>query len=59
MLARGKQFLLLIRHPPCYSFVKSSPVKKSTVIEERKNLHTITIMSRLLIVIVYISTGSL
>jgi hypothetical protein len=36
MLARGKQFLLLIRHPPCYSFIQSTPVKNSTLIEERK-----------------------
>ena len=23
----GEQFLLLIRHPPCYSYIQSSPVK--------------------------------
>ena len=37
MLAKGKQFLLLIRHPPCCSHIQSSPVKVS-VIEERKHL---------------------
>ena len=24
MFANGKQFLLLIRHPPCYSYIQSS-----------------------------------
>jgi hypothetical protein len=28
VLAKGKQFLLLIRHPPCYSYIQSSQVKK-------------------------------
>ena len=31
----GYNFLLLIRHPPCYSYIQSSPVKILTVIEER------------------------
>jgi len=35
VLPKGKQFLLLIRHPPCYSYIQSSPVKVLTVIEER------------------------
>jgi hypothetical protein len=26
-LAKGKQFLLLIRHPPCYSYIQSIPVR--------------------------------
>jgi hypothetical protein len=26
VLEKGKQFLLLIRHPPCYSYIQSSPV---------------------------------
>jgi hypothetical protein len=28
-----------IRCPPCYSYIQSGPVKVSTVIEERKNIH--------------------
>jgi hypothetical protein len=37
----GKQFLFLIRHPPCYSFIESkSPIKVLSVIEERKHLRT-------------------
>ena len=32
------QFLLLIRHPPCYSYIQSSSVKFLAVIEERKHL---------------------
>ena len=37
----GKQFLLLIRHPPCYSFIASiRPIKVLSVIEERKHLRT-------------------
>jgi hypothetical protein len=38
MLKKGKQFLLLIRHPPCYSYIQSISVKVLAVIEERKNL---------------------
>ena len=37
-LAKGKQFLLLIRHPSCYPYIQSSPVKVLGVIEERKHL---------------------
>jgi hypothetical protein len=37
-LVKGKQFLLLIRHQPCYSYIPSSPVKVLVVIEERKNI---------------------
>ena len=36
MLTKGKQFLLLIRHLSCYSYIQSSPVKILAVIEERK-----------------------
>jgi uncharacterized membrane protein len=38
VFAKGKQFLLLIRHPPYYSYIQSSPVKVLLVIEERKHL---------------------
>ena len=38
VLANGKQFLLLIRHPPYYSYIQSSPVKVLAVIQERKHL---------------------
>jgi len=38
VLAKGKQFLLLIRHPPGYSYIQSSPVKVLELIEERKHL---------------------
>jgi hypothetical protein len=38
VLAKGRQFLLLIRYPPCCSYVQSSPVKVVAVIEERKHL---------------------
>jgi hypothetical protein len=27
VLVKGKQFLLLIRHPPCYTYIQSSPVQ--------------------------------
>ena len=38
MLAKGKLFLLLIGHPPCYSNnIQSSPVRGLAVIEERKH----------------------
>jgi hypothetical protein len=33
-----KQFLLLIKHPPCYSYIQSGPVKILSVIEERKQI---------------------
>jgi hypothetical protein len=39
MNSKGKQFLLLRRHPPCYSYIQSSLVKVLAVIEERKHLH--------------------
>jgi hypothetical protein len=29
----GKQFLLLIRHPPYYSYIQASPVKVFAVME--------------------------
>jgi hypothetical protein len=38
MFVKGKQFLLLIRHPAYYSCIQSSLVKVLAVIEERKNL---------------------
>jgi hypothetical protein len=38
VLAKDKQFLLLIRHPPCYSYIQSTPVIVLAVIEERKPL---------------------
>ena len=38
MLAKEKQFLLLIRHLSSYSHIQSSPVKVLAVKEERKNL---------------------
>jgi len=38
VLAKGKQFLLLIRHPPFYSYIYLSPVKVLSVINERTNL---------------------
>jgi hypothetical protein len=33
------EFLLLIRHQPCYSYLYSSPVEVLALIEERKYLH--------------------
>ena len=36
MLAKGKQFLLLISHPPSYSYIQSSPVKVLSAIVEEK-----------------------
>ena len=33
---RDKQFLLLITHPLCYSYIQPSPVKVFGLIEERK-----------------------
>ena len=38
VFAKGKHVLLLIRHPPYYSYIQSSPVKALTGIVERKNL---------------------
>ena len=38
VLAKGKQFLLLIWHPPFYSYIQSSLVKVLAVIGERKHL---------------------
>ena len=35
VLPKGKQFLLLIRHPSCYLYIQSSLVKVLAVIEER------------------------
>ena len=31
MLANGKQFLLLIRHPPCYSYIQSSILRNKFI----------------------------
>jgi hypothetical protein len=46
VLAKGKQFLLLIRHSPCYSHIQSSPVKVFAVVVERgKRLKTILIVN--------------
>jgi hypothetical protein len=39
MNSKGEQFLLFRRHPPCYSYMQSSPVKVLAVIEESKHLH--------------------
>jgi hypothetical protein len=39
MLANGTQFLLLIRHPLCYSYIKSSSVKTLSVIEEGNHIY--------------------
>jgi len=36
--AKANQYLLLIKHPLCYSYMQSSPVKVLVVIEERKNI---------------------
>ena len=36
--ADGMLFLPLIRHPPCYSYIQSSPAKVLAVIEKRKYL---------------------
>ena len=38
VLMKCMQFLLLTRHPLCYSYRQSTPVKFLTVIEERKHL---------------------
>jgi hypothetical protein len=38
VLAKGKQFLLLIRRQLGYSYIESYPVKALTVIEERKKI---------------------
>ena len=38
VLRKVKQFLLLIRHPLCYSYIQSSPAKVLAIIEERNNL---------------------
>jgi len=38
MLVKGKQLLVLIRHPPSYSYRQSNSVTVLTVIEERKHL---------------------
>ena len=35
---KNRGFLLLIRHPSCYSYTQSGPVKVMVMIEERKNL---------------------
>jgi hypothetical protein len=39
VVVKGKQFMFLITHPLCYSYIQSSFVKLFlAVIEERKNL---------------------
>jgi hypothetical protein len=38
VLAKGKQFLFLIRYYLCKSYIQPSPVKVLAVIEERKHL---------------------
>jgi len=38
VLAKGKQFLLHIKHMPCYSYIQSNPLKVLTAIGERKYL---------------------
>jgi len=38
VLVKGKEFLLLKRHPKCYSYNQSSQVKIVAVTNERKNL---------------------
>jgi hypothetical protein len=37
-VGKGKHFLLLIRQPPCYSYIQARPVKFMAVIKERKHL---------------------
>ena len=41
VLAKGKQFMLLIRHPMCYSYIYIflSPVNIFSVMEEIKNIY--------------------
>jgi hypothetical protein len=38
VIAKGKQFLLLIKYPPYYSYIQSSPVKVLAVIDETIHL---------------------
>ena len=33
---KGKQFLLLIKHPPCYAYIQIGPVKGLALFEERQ-----------------------
>jgi hypothetical protein len=40
VLANNKKFLLLIRHPPCYSYIQTSPVKFLAVIEQTKKWYS-------------------
>ena len=37
--ARDQQFLPLITHPSCYSYIQPSPVKVVAVIEEYDNIY--------------------
>ena len=37
--ARDQQFLSLITHPSCYSYIQPSPVKVVAVIEENDNIY--------------------
>jgi hypothetical protein len=32
VVAKGQRFLLLIRHPPCSSYIQSSPVKSNVLL---------------------------
>jgi len=38
-IPKGKHFLFLIRHPPFYSYIQTSPVKFMAVREERKQIY--------------------
>jgi len=38
VLVNDKQFHVLIKHPPCYSYIQSKPVKELAAINKRKHL---------------------
>jgi hypothetical protein len=46
MPAKGKEFLLLMARPSCYSYIQSSPVKVLAVIEETKGKEFLLLMAR-------------